>query len=70
MISKVLKLCSWNIKGYNSKILGNKFEDEEFSKTFDEMDFIGLTETHMHIEVLDKMSIAYLASIALTLKIS
>ena len=57
MISKVIKFCSWNIQGYNSRSIGNKFEDKEFLKTFDDMDFIGITETHMHAEVLDKMNI-------------
>ena len=33
--------------------LGNK----EFLKIFDDMDFIGITRTHMHTEVLDKMNI-------------
>ena len=57
MISKLLKFCSWNIQGYNSRVIGNKFEDGEFLKIFENMDFIGLTETHMHTEILDKMNI-------------
>ena len=57
MISKVIKFCCWNIHGYNSRLVGNKFEDKEFLKTFEDMDFIGITETHIHTDVLDRMSI-------------
>ena len=57
MISKKLKFCSWNIQGYSSRLIGNKFEDKEFLKIFEDVDFIGLTETHMYAEVLDKMNI-------------
>ena len=57
MITNKLKFCSWNIQGYNSRQIGNKFQDEEFLKCFKNIDFIGLTETHMHNEVLDKMNI-------------
>ena len=57
MINKKLKFCTWNIQGYNSRQIGNKFEDGEFLKCYEEVDFIGLTETHMHTEVLDKMNI-------------
>ena len=57
MISKKLKFCSWNIQGYNSTALGNKFEDQEFLNVFENIDFVGLTETHMHTEILDKMNI-------------
>ena len=57
MISKVIKFCSWNIQGYNSLLIGNKFEDKEFLKIFDDIDFIGFTETHIHTEVLDKMNL-------------
>ena len=57
MISKLLNFCAWNVQGYNSQLVGNKFEDKEFLKIFEDMDFIGIRETHMHTEVLDKMSI-------------
>ena len=57
MIANTLKFCSWNIQGYNSRLVGNKFEDKEFLKQFEDIDFIGITETHMHVEVLDKMNI-------------
>ena len=57
MISKLLKFCSWNIQGYNSRLIGNKFEDKEFLHLFEGLDFIALTETHMHVEEMGKMNI-------------
>ena len=57
MIDKKQDFCSGNIQGYNSRQIGNKFEDEEFLKCFQGIDFIGITETHVHEEVLDKMNI-------------
>ncbi len=57
MINKKLKFCTWNIQGHNSRQIGNKFEDGEFLKCYKDVDFIGLTETHMHTEALDKMNI-------------
>ena len=58
MAKNSLKFCAWNIHGYNSRQIGNKFEDNEFLDCFKNADFIGLTETHIHNEVLDKMNIA------------
>ena len=52
-----LKICSWNINGYKSLEIGNKFRDKEFLKSFAEVDFIGLTETHIHEETLECMNI-------------
>ena len=57
MISKLLKFCSWIIQGYHSRSIGNKFEDREFLKKFDGMDFIAITETHIHTEVMGKINI-------------
>ena len=57
MITRKFKFCSWNIQGFNSRQLGNKFEDKEFLECFLDIDFVGLTETHMHTEVLEKMNI-------------
>ncbi len=57
MLHKILKFCSWNIQGYNSRILGNKFEDKEFLQRFENIDFIGVTETHMHSEIIDRMNV-------------
>ena len=57
MLTKFLKLCSWNIKGYTSRDIGNKFLDQDFLKTFEEADFIGISETNIHNEILDRMNI-------------
>ena len=57
MASNKLKFCAWNIQGYSSRQIGNKFEDKEFIKSFEDIDFIGLTETHIHQETIDKMNI-------------
>ena len=57
MAKNSLRFCAWNIHGYNSRQIGNKFEDNEFLDCFKNTDFIGLTETHIHNEVLDKMNI-------------
>ena len=46
-----------NIHGYNSRDIGNKFLDNEFLNTFKNDDFVGVTETHMHFEILEKMNI-------------
>ena len=52
-----LNFCSWNIHGYNSRLIGNKFYDEEFLKLFEKEDFVGIMETHVHDQILDKMNI-------------
>ena len=54
MITNQLNFCSWNIQGYNSRLFGNKFCDQEFMKNFDNVDFVGVTETHMHTDILEK----------------
>ena len=57
MFGNALKFSAWNIHGYNSRDIGNKFHDEEFQNIFNNDDFVGLTETHVHDEILDKMNI-------------
>ena len=57
MINNTLKFCTWNIQGYYSRLIGNKFEDKEFLEWFSEVDVVGITETHVHAEVLDEMNI-------------
>ena len=57
MLRDKLKFCSWNIHGYNSRDLGNKFSVEEFLNIFNEIDFVGITETHIHDEILENMNI-------------
>ena len=57
MAAHNLKFCSWNIQGYNSRQIGNKFRDKEFLGCFGGVDFLGLTETHIHEEILDEMNV-------------
>ena len=52
-----LKFCSWNIHGFNSRQLGNKLIDREFLDTIDKVGFLGITETHIHDGILDKLNI-------------
>ena len=57
MNSNKLKFCSWNINGYKSRQIGNKLHHEEFFNIVKDKDFIGVTETHMHDEILEHLSI-------------
>ena len=56
-ISNKLKFCIWNIHGYNSRQLGNKLHNENFLNIQNDVDLIGLTETHIHEEVLHNLNI-------------
>ena len=47
---KTLKFCSWNIHGYKSRQIGIKLLDQEFLNVIKDVDFLGLTETHIHEE--------------------
>ena len=57
MITSTLRICTWNIHGYYSRTIGNKFEDKEFIETFNDVDIIGITETHSHEEVNNEINI-------------
>ena len=57
MILKKLKFCTWNIHGYTSRQIGNKLHNEDFLEIQKDVDFIGLTETHIHEEILENLSI-------------
>ena len=52
-----LKFTFWNIEGFNSKIIGNKLTDSDFLLEVHKADIIGLCETHMHDEVINKLHI-------------
>ena len=52
-----LNFCSWNIHGYNSRLIENKFYDQEFLKLFEKEDFVGIMETHVHDQILEEMNI-------------
>ena len=57
MISKKLKICTWNINGYNSRSIGVKLIDKEFLRILKDVDVVGLTETHMHSEKMEHLNI-------------
>ena len=52
-----LKITFWNIQGYKSRIVGEKLNDPDFISEVQKSDIIGLVETHIHEEILDKLSI-------------
>ena len=53
----VLKYGFWNIQGYKSKIMGNKFVSRDFLREIETCDIIGLAETHIHSRILDDLAI-------------
>ena len=53
----VLKYAFWNINGYKSKVIGNKFVSRDFLKVIDGCDVIRLAEPHIHSQVLDDLVI-------------
>ena len=55
--NKTLEFCSWNIHGYQSRQIGPKFRDAEFLHIVKNVDFLGLTETHIHNEILEELNI-------------
>ena len=52
-----LKYCFWNIRGYNSRIIGNKLIHKDFLDNIENCDIVGIAETHIHADVLNKLSI-------------
>ena len=52
-----LKFSFWNIRGFQSKILGKKFICKDFSDQIQDHDIIGLAETHIHTAVVDELAI-------------
>ena len=54
---KTLEFCSWNIHGYKSRQIGTKFLDQDFLEIIKNVDFLGITETHGHEEILDELNI-------------
>ena len=43
-----LKFAFWNIRGFRSRIIGNKFISNDFLREIDGYDIVGLAETHIH----------------------
>ena len=54
---KTLECCSWNIHGLQSRQLGSKLLDPEFLNIIKNVDFLGLTETHIQDEILEDLNI-------------
>ena len=57
MLRKKLRVCAWNINGYNSKIIGIKLLDQDFRRVLRDVDLVCLTETHMHQQILHHLNI-------------
>ena len=51
-------MSCWNIQGYKSRILGNKFLEPDFLSEINDSDVVGILETHTYDEILDKLDIA------------
>ena len=56
--SQAIKLSCWNIGGYKSCILGNKFLDPDFLSEINNSDIVGISETHIYDEILNELDIA------------
>ena len=52
-----LKYAFWNIRGYNSRVIGKKLSSRDFLKEIEGYDVIGLAETHIHSSILEDLSI-------------
>ena len=57
MLLKTLRVCAWNINGFNSKTVGIKLVDQGFLRVLRDIDIVSLTETHMHHETLNYLNI-------------
>ena len=55
--SQTLRLACWNIKGFCSRVVGNKLMDPDFLSEINGTDILGLSETHIYDEILDKLDI-------------
>ena len=52
-----MKISSWNINGHKSRNIGNKFLDRDFLDEIKEDGLVGIVETHIYDEILDKLLI-------------
>ena len=57
MILKTLRVCAWNINGFNSRTIGIKLVDRGFLRVLRDIDIVCLTETHMHRGNLNYLNI-------------
>ena len=56
--NKKMNLLSWNIHGYRSRLIGNKLLDVEFIRMLEDIDILGLTETHIYDVILDNLNVS------------
>ena len=52
-----MKITSWNLNGYKSRHFGSKLIHHDFLSEIENSDVVGLTETHIHKEVLGDLHI-------------
>ena len=52
-----MKISSWNLNGYKSRHFGSKLVHEDFLNEIGQSDIVGLTETHIHKEILSELHI-------------
>ena len=45
--NKNLLIGTWNIYGFNSKLFGNKFDDQDLHNAMKDHDIVGFAETHL-----------------------
>ena len=50
-----MKISSWNLNGYKSRHFGSKLVHEDFLNEIGGSDIVGLTETHIHKEILSEL---------------
>ena len=54
-LGDVLQHGVWNLRGFKSKLCGNKLISEDFLNEVADCDVIGLVETHVHSKTLDEL---------------
>ncbi len=59
-----MKVTSWNLNGYKSRHFGNKLIHRDFISEIGNSDIVGLTETHIHKEILGELDIPGYSRIA------
>ena len=55
--NKSLNFAFWNIRGFNSKIIGKKVISQDFLREIQDYDIIGLAETHVYTAVINDLAI-------------
>ena len=57
-LQQTLKSSFWNIRGYKSRVVGNKSSDPDFLSEINESDLLGISETHIYDDILEKLAVA------------